>query len=152
MKKNIGYCAHINGLQALAVIFIVLFHVFPNWGNGSLIGVDIFFVISSLILIFEGVTQDHSVSPMNIVILTLPKFKKLFKNMICSYPLFNQKIPSLLFVVGVSCFVESDKYSFIDDGKPLLRDAYGHISEYGSIKLSTLFEDWDQKNVPGLLA
>lgn len=60
--------------------------------------------------------------------------------------------PMVAFFDRSQLFCRSGKCSFIDDGKPLLRDAYGHISEYASIKLSKLFEDWAQRNVPELLA
>ncbi|WP_298623561.1 acyltransferase family protein [uncultured Legionella sp.] len=60
--------------------------------------------------------------------------------------------PDVAFFDRSRLFCKNDKCSFIDDGKPLLRDAYGHISEYGSIQLSKLFENWAQHNVPELLA
>ena len=40
----------INGLRAIAVIFVVCFHFFPQFIPGGFIGVDIFFVISGYLM------------------------------------------------------------------------------------------------------
>jgi len=40
----------INGLRAIAVVFVVLFHFFPHYFSGGFVGVDIFFVISGYLM------------------------------------------------------------------------------------------------------
>jgi peptidoglycan/LPS O-acetylase OafA/YrhL len=40
----------INGLRALAVIAVVLYHFNPNWMPGGFAGVDVFFVISGYLM------------------------------------------------------------------------------------------------------
>ena len=47
------YRADIDGLRAIAVLAVVIFHAFPSALRGGFIGVDIFFVISGLILDIE---------------------------------------------------------------------------------------------------
>ena len=47
---NVGYRLEIDGLRAVAVIPVILFHMGLSWIPGGFIGVDVFFVISGFLI------------------------------------------------------------------------------------------------------
>ena len=47
---DIKYRAEIDGLRALAVLPVILFHAGFEWFKGGFVGVDVFFVISGYLI------------------------------------------------------------------------------------------------------
>ncbi|MDG1827040.1 MAG: acyltransferase, partial [Henriciella sp.] len=56
---SLGFRPDIQGLRALAVLMVLVFHVFPSAYPGGYIGVDIFFVISGY-LISSGLLKQQA--------------------------------------------------------------------------------------------
>ncbi|WP_334146070.1 acyltransferase family protein [Hyphomicrobium sp.] len=48
--KHLPYLPHVDGLRALAVLLVVVFHAWPHLAPGGFVGVDVFFVISGFII------------------------------------------------------------------------------------------------------
>lgn len=64
------YLPHIDGLRALAVLSVFLYHLAPGLASGGYIGVDIFFVISGFLItrIIKDKAEDNNFSFSNFYI------------------------------------------------------------------------------------
>ena len=77
----LAYRADIDGLRAIAIIFVVLFHNFPDFASGGFIGVDIFFVISGY-LITTIITEELRENRFSFLTFYERRIKRLFPALI----------------------------------------------------------------------
>ncbi len=96
----------IQGLRALAVIFVVIFHVQHQWFPGGFIGVDMFFVISGF-LISKGMIKQIAAKSFSYVQFMMGRIKRIV-------PAY---LVMLLMVAVPSYFIliPSDMLSFLYD-------------------------------------
>jgi peptidoglycan/LPS O-acetylase OafA/YrhL len=74
---KLGYRPDIDGLRAVAVGLVVLFHAWPKWVRSGFIGVDIFFVISGF-LITSIILQDLKAGRFSIREFYVRRIKRIF--------------------------------------------------------------------------
>jgi peptidoglycan/LPS O-acetylase OafA/YrhL len=72
------YFPHIDGLRALAVLSVIVFHLAPDIFPGGYLGVDIFFVISGFVIsqsLYKSYLQNGK---LNIGNFYIRRFKRLY--------------------------------------------------------------------------
>jgi len=75
------YRADIDGLRALAVMAVIIFHTFPNILPGGFVGVDIFFVISGY-LITQIILSDLSKGKFSATSFYARRIRRIFPALI----------------------------------------------------------------------
>ncbi|MGL7661120.1 acyltransferase [Salmonella sp. NW791] len=101
--EHLKYRADIDGLRAVAVLSVVIFHYFPSILPGGFVGVDIFFVISGY-LITSIILKSASSNSFSYVEFYKRRILRIF--------------PALS-VVLISCLIIGWVYFFQDDYKSL---------------------------------
>ena len=84
--EHLVYRPDVDGLRAIAVLGVVLFHAFPQWLPGGFVGVDVFFVISGY-LITALIIQDFGRGGFSIWQFYARRIRRIF--------------PALLVMLGV---------------------------------------------------
>ena len=67
LNPDIKYRSDIDGLRALAVLSVILFHINEKWIPGGFLGVDIFFVISGYLITLILIKEVNSTHKINII-------------------------------------------------------------------------------------
>ena len=114
----IDYRKDIDGLRALAVLSVVLYHAFPFLMPGGFVGVDIFFVISGF-LITGAVLADLRVGRFSISHFYSRRVRRIFP---------------ALFVVLVACFFLGMLTLLPDEMSHLMKEIIGGIAFISNIQ------------------
>ncbi len=122
------YRADIDGLRAIAVLSVVIYHAFPNYFRGGFIGVDIFFVISGFLISTIIMTNLESNSF---------KFTEFYSRRI------TRIFPALLLVL-IACFLFGWFALFADEYKQLgkhIAGSAGFISNFMFLNEVSYFDN-----------
>ena len=77
LAKKSDYRPDIDGLRAIAVLSVIIFHAFPTLAGGGFIGVDIFFVISGY-LISKHIWEDLGTGKFSIKAFYARRVRRIF--------------------------------------------------------------------------
>lgn len=91
------YYPHIDGLRAIAVLSVIIYHAFPRLCPGGFMGVDIFFVISGY-LITKGLANDLEAGQYSIGRFYVRRIRRIL-------PAYSLMILFSLFL-GISCYYD----------------------------------------------
>ena len=72
------YRADIDGLRAIAVLAVVIFHAFPSALRGGFIGVDIFFVISGFLITLLLKKEMHNTGSIKLTNFYVKRVKIIY--------------------------------------------------------------------------
>ena len=77
LKTSLHYRADIDGLRAVAISLVILFHFFEGLLPNGFVGVDIFFVISGF-LITTIILKEHSTNSFGFCEFFIRRIKRIF--------------------------------------------------------------------------
>ncbi len=78
---RVGYRADIDGLRALAVTVVILFHLDVSWLPGGFVGVDVFFVTSGF-LITSLIARRIDAGSFSLIDFYERRFRRIYPNLI----------------------------------------------------------------------
>jgi len=133
---HLKYRSDIDGLRALAVIAVVIYHAFPSWIPGGFVGVDIFFVISGYLIskiILTNIKQDtfdifdfynrriKRIFPALIIVMTATLISGWFLLFYSEYALLGKHIASgTTFISNFFFYTEAGYFDVRTELKPAI--------------------------------
>jgi peptidoglycan/LPS O-acetylase OafA/YrhL len=134
--RSTAYRPDVDGLRALAVLAVVIFHAFPSALPGGFVGVDVFFVISGY-LITGIIVADLNIQRFSIPGFYLRRIKRIFPSLITIliaclalgqellWPeqfkqLGSNAVAGALFIANLKYWHEAGYFDLLGETKPLL--------------------------------
>lgn len=77
MADHGGYIAGLDGLRALAVVAVIIYHAFPGFMRGGFLGVDVFFVISGFLITTLLLREDRKNNFINLKAFWVRRARRL---------------------------------------------------------------------------
>lgn len=121
--QPILYQAHIDGMRAIAVLSVIIFHFNNNWLPGGFIGVDIFFVISGF-LITSIMCKQHMHDEFSYINFYISRIKRIlpalfiviFSVLIVGYFLVTNIEYEYIYRSARSTWIFISNFFFMDQG------------------------------------
>lgn len=135
--NNIKYRADIDGLRAIAILSVLVFHLDASYLTGGFVGVDIFFVISGFLITSIIKKEIEETSSFNFKNFYIRRIRRLFPALFVTLAITTiivafifspthlssyggSLVTSLLSVSNFFFWVESDYFDVSSKVKPLL--------------------------------
>jgi peptidoglycan/LPS O-acetylase OafA/YrhL len=135
LRKKV-YVPEIDGLRAIAVILVILYHFKIPYFSGGFLGVDIFFVISGY-LISKIINEELNNNNFSYIIFFIKRFKRLYPALLvvlilvlsASYLIISpvdyikiskSALSSLLFISNIYYWSQSNYFNQINEFKTLV--------------------------------
>ncbi len=77
VKRSTRYMPGLDGLRAIAVIGIIIYHLNKQWLTGGFLGVDTFFVISGYLITSLLLNEYEETGIINLKNFWIRRFKRL---------------------------------------------------------------------------
>ena len=118
IKQEADHLSHIDGLRALSVMAIFLFHINSEWLPGGFLGVDVFFIISGFVITNLFVHQISDSGKLDFKEFYIRRIRRLF--------------PSFLLVAIIS--IVASFYLFeISTYKQIAKSLYASLLGFSNI-------------------
>lgn len=111
-RSRAGFRADIQGLRALAVGIVLLYHLWPNRFTGGFIGVDVFFVISGF-LITSHLIKSPPKNWKDVASFWARRIRRLLPASLL-----------VLFVVGIATYLVAPQSVWVDTGRQIFSAAF----------------------------
>ncbi|MEM7383866.1 MAG: acyltransferase family protein [Verrucomicrobiota bacterium] len=136
MREASHYRPEIDGLRALAVLAVVVFHFDRSWLGGGFVGVDVFFVISGF-LVTSILLRDHKAGSFSLLRFYQRRIARIFPAVLVmaivtlgasalwhtTWDLANTSAAfsaSVLSIVNFHLAMQGDYFQMSEDAQPLL--------------------------------
>ena len=119
-ETRMGYQPALDGLRALSVIAVILYHAGIDWIPGGFIGVEVFFVVSGFLITSLMINEQHVSGTVSLKQFWIRRARRLLP------ALFTMLIASL---VAVTFFAKDSAPDFRQDVLPAL----GYFSNWWQI-------------------
>jgi peptidoglycan/LPS O-acetylase OafA/YrhL len=86
--KLISWRSDIEGLRAIAILPVMLFHYDETFLTGGFLGVDLFFVISGFLITKLLITNQYYTTLDGIILFLKRRFLRIFPTLVVWFPLF----------------------------------------------------------------